>query len=298
MKNVFGLEMLEIKDLIKDPEVEKAIKEMLSQVFSHLETPKKKVDYMVERCISLAKDYNSLDEYEEKAHLFLEKENMLEKIKEKFDLRSHMVYNHVKNLLIEGNVLDFGCGNGIVGEELSKDGKDVTLTDVYKHPHIEETGLKFEKLNQKEDAPFENNEFDNVLALMVYHHTDDPLHSIKETKRITRNKGRIIVIESVYGVRGQGLNEEEKSKIKEFLSLTDEQQRRVAIFFDHFYNRIIDFKENKEDLVNVPFNFNTPEKWKEIFEKHGLKQEKMVHLGYDLPIVPEYHTLHILRVEK
>jgi len=298
MKNVFGLEMLEIKDLIKDSEVEKAIKEMLSQVFSHLETPKEKIDYMVEGCISLAKDYNSLDEYEEKVHLFLEKENMLGKVSEKFALRSKMVYSHVKSLLIEGNTLDFGCGDGMVGEAISKDDFDVALTDVYEHLHIKETGLRFKKFNQGEDAPFKDNEFNNVLTLMVYHHTNNPLHSIKETKRITKNKGRIIAIESVYGVHGEGLNEEQKNKIKKFLSLTDEQHRMVAIFFDHFYNRIIDFKENKEDLVNVPFNFNTPEKWKEIFEKNGLKQEKMVHLGYDLPLVPEYHTLHILLVEK
>lgn len=298
MKNAFGLEVPEIKDLIKDSSVENVIKIMLSSIFAHLETPSDKIDYMVEGCISLAKTYNSLDEYEEKSHLFLEKENMLKKVSEKFALRSKIVYNHIKDILIKGNVLDFGCGNGMVGEYVSKDGYDVTLTDVYEHPHIKETKLKFKKFIQGENAPFEEGVFDNTLVLMVYHHSSNLLNSLKETKRVTRKGGRIIVIESIYGVKGEGLSPEEKDKIKEFLSLTDEQQRRVGIFFDHFHNRIIDFKENKKDSVNVPFNFNTPEKWKEIFEKEGLKQEKMMPLGYDLLLCPEYHTLHILKVEK
>ena len=81
------------------------------------------------------------------------------------------------------------------------------------------------------------------------------------------------------------------------LTITPEQQRRVNIFFDHFYNRVIHYSTDPNSKVNVPYNFNTPERWKKEFADAGLEEEKVVHLGVDQPTVPEYHTLHVLRVK-
>jgi len=77
--------------------------------------------------------------------------------------------------------------------------------------------------------------------------------------------------------------------------LPAEQQRKVNIFFDHFYNRVLHYSKDAKTKVNIPFNFNAPNNWEKIFAKCGLKQETIIHLGLDQPTVPEYHTLHILR---
>ena len=86
-----------------------------------------------------------------------------------------------------------------------------------------------------------------------------------------------------------------KKKITGYLKLSAEQQRLLNVFFDHFYNRILTYSTNPETKVNVPFNFNTPDNWKAVFAQYGLKEEKVVHLGLDQQIAPEYHTLHVLR---
>ena len=204
--------------------------------------------------------------------------------------------SQIEPYLVTGNVLDYGCGDGQVAELIAKNkNRDVTGTDVYEHKHIKEAGLKFQLFKQGDQTLFNDNEFDNTLALTIYHHSSNPINSIKDTARITKKGGRIIVIESVYGVNGKELPEAMRQKTKNYLALSSEQQRKVNIFFDHFYNRILHYSKNPETKVNVPFNFNTPENWKEIFAACGLKQEAVIHLGLDQPTVPEYHTLHVLR---
>ena len=118
---------------------------------------------------------------------------------------------------------------------------------------------------------------------------------MKDVARLTKVGGRVLVIESVYGVDGKQLPAEMQKKITEYLSLSAEQQRIVNVFFDHFYNRIISYNPNPATKVNVPFNFNTPENWQKLFAQQGLEQERVVHLGLDQPLAPEYHTLHVLR---
>ncbi|MDO8626917.1 MAG: hypothetical protein Q7K42_00495, partial [Candidatus Diapherotrites archaeon] len=105
-------------------------------------------------------------------------------------------------------------------------------------------------------------------------------------KRVTKKDGRIIVVESVYGLKDYDPG------------LEFGQQLLLNVFFDHFYNRIIHYSEYAENKINVPFNFQTPQNWKKFFAKNGLRQEEVIMLGFDQPTVPEYHTLHILKVEK
>jgi ubiquinone/menaquinone biosynthesis C-methylase UbiE len=246
----------------------------------------------------LAKNYRKVTEYEFKVHHILEKEGITGRIPEKLSGRAMVFYNHIRNYLVPGTVLDLGCGDGKIGKIISTKKHKVVLADVYKNPNIKKTGLEFRLFRQGERVPARNNDFDNTIILTVLHHSDDSIKTIRESCRVTKPAGRVIAIESVYGVHGKGLNADDKRKFRDYLSLSSEQQRKSNMFFDHFYNRVIHYSKDPMTKVNVPFNFNTPENWKRLFEKNGLKQEKLIHLGIDLPIVPEYHTLHILRVKK
>ena len=173
--------------------------------------------------------------------------------------------------------MDLGCGDGKVGELLSKQNLEVTLADIYEHEHVNSTGLRF-----LEKVPL-GEKYDLTLLLTVLHHSEDPLITLKEAKKLTKKSGRIIVIESVYGV-----------EIGDFGKLSSEQQRLTNVFFDHFYNRVIHYSDDPNKKVSVPFNFQTPTEWKKTFEDVGLVQIGFEELGIDQPIVPEYHTLHVL----
>ena len=296
MKNAFGLELYEIKEIVTDKSVRETISSMLLPVLTYLGISSNKSTEIIINCLKVASNYSKLEDYEEQAHNILEKEKVAEKIPEKLSARASLMYSQIEQYLLSGNVLDYGCGDGRVAELIAKNrNQEVTITDVYEHLHIKETGLEFQLFHQGEKTPFDEAEFDNTLALTVYHHSSDPLSSIKDVYRVTKKNGRVIVIESVYGVDGKELPEAMQKKIGNYLSLPAEQQRKVNIFFDHFYNRVLHYSKDAKTKVNIPFNFNTPNNWEKIFVKCGLKQETIIHLGLDQPTVPEYHTLHILR---
>jgi len=294
MKNAFGLQLPEIREIVEDVTVKEAIHGMLLDVLAYLGIPQGNSNEIVEKCLKTAAN-PSLENYEAQAHLILDAGKISQKIPEKLSDRASLMYKELAKYLLAGSVLDYGCGDGKVGEFLSKSGYVVSLADVYVHGHVKDTGLDFCLFSQGEATSFASGSFDNSLALTVFHHCSNPISSIQDVHRVTRAGGRVIVIESVYGVDGKELSAEMQQKIAGYLALTAEQQRKVNVFFDHFYNRILHYSKDAACKVNVPFNFNTPENWRNIFEENRLRQEAVVHLGLDQPTAPEYHTLHILR---
>lgn len=297
MKNTFGCEIPSIKEIVSDSSVKETIATMLTDVLNYLDYAPSKSQAIVKQCLETAMRYPSPEEYEEQAHKIIDTEKITQRIPAKLAERANFMCQQISSYLLSGNLLDYGCGDGQVSELIIKKGacKCANLTDVYEHSHIKTTGLPFKLFTQGGKAPFLDAEFSNVLALTVFHHSSNPLESIKDVSRLTKAGGCVIVVESVYGVDGKQLPKDMQQKIAEYLSLSAEQQRIVNVFFDHFYNRIISYNPNPETKVNVPFNFNTPENWQKIFAQNGLEQEQVVHLGLDQPIAPEYHTLHVLR---
>jgi ubiquinone/menaquinone biosynthesis C-methylase UbiE len=296
MKNAFGLELYEIKDVVADKKVNQTIASTLYPVLTYLGIPSDKATEIIHNCLQAACTYSNLETYEEQAHNILAEERVSEKIPEKLSARASLMYSQIERYLLPGNVLDYGCGDGQVAELIAKNRRqEVTLSDVYQHKHVRETGLKFRLFEQGAKTPFGDNEFDNALALTVYHHSSSPVDSINDVCRVTKPNGRVLVIESVYGVTGKELPLAVQKEIHSYLSLTSEQQRKVNLFFDHFYNRVIHYSKDAKTKVNVPFNFNTPDNWQKIFAACGLKQEVLVHLGLEQPTAPENHPLHVLR---
>jgi ubiquinone/menaquinone biosynthesis C-methylase UbiE len=296
MKNAFGKELYQIKDILKDATIKQTVSALLLPVLTYLEISPKNSKEIIGNCLNEASNYSSLQDYESQAHCILEREQVAQKIPQKLWARANLIFTQIEPYLVAGNMLDYGCGDGQVAELAAKSmGKEVVLADVYEHSHIKETGLKFTLFSQGTQVPFGKEEFDNTLAITVFHHSSNPENSIRDVCRVTKTGGRVVVIESVYDVNNTDLPDASEQKTQIYLSLSSEQQRKINIFFDHFYNRVLHYSKNPETKVNVPFNFNTPKNWETIFTNCGLVQEKIVHLGLDQPTVPEYHTMHILR---
>jgi 2-polyprenyl-3-methyl-5-hydroxy-6-metoxy-1,4-benzoquinol methylase len=285
MINAFNEKILEINKILQNESttVKTYIQKILTLVLKDLniKNPKK----LVEKILNYATNYETKEKYENQLHKLLKSKGITEKkIAKTLNNRADLIFQQIQSYLTGEKILDFGCGDGKVGEKLSKEGYEVLLVDIYKHPHISNIPLIFKQFKQGEKIPT-NKMFDVILLLTVLHHSEDPLNTIREAKRLLRKGGRILIIESVYGIKEDS----------EFGKLTSKEQILTNIFFDHFYNRVIHYHKNPKKKVSVPFNFRTPSQWKNIFEKEGLKQIKVKNLGIDQPTVPEYHTLHILQ---
>lgn len=98
-----------------------------------------------------------------------------------------------KDFIKEGSeILDLGCGSGVVGQEFAKFFKaKITGIDI-KDYRIEKILFQiFDGLN----IPFPEKSFDVVLVNFVLHHAKNPIFLLKEAKRVCRDK--IIIFEDL-----------------------------------------------------------------------------------------------------
>lgn len=203
VKNAFDLPIYGIKDVLLDPEIEAVIQTLRQGVFRYLGVADEKSEAIMVECLDFARSYRAVTEYEQSANAVLAREGVGEAIPKKLVERAQIMYEQIKPYLLAGSVLDLGCGDARLAQLLAQNGFTPMLADVYENPNVLNTGLPFRLLGQSETVPFDDNQFDNTLLLTVLHHSDDPVQVLRETRRITRPNGRIIVIESVYGVNGQ-----------------------------------------------------------------------------------------------
>lgn len=184
-----------------------------------------------------------------------------ESINRQLETRAHLVWSQIREHVRGNTLLDFGCGDGRVSALAKGSGHNVYLYDIADY---RTSGLDLPFTQQWSQA---NTDFDTALALVVFHHSDEPE---REIARLRTACNRLIVIESVIDNRvmpwaSQGL-------------------------IDWVYNRGLHPKAR----IPVPGNFKTANEWLTIFIRHGFKPVKEQDLGIDLPVVPEHHHLFIL----
>ena len=114
--------------------------------------------------------------------------NLLEKI------HGSYVHNHRVRVLTRelsallpanGQVLDVGCGDGLLAALMQKDKPNVVITgiDVLVRDRTHIPVVKFDGTT----IPFPDRSFDTLVFVDVLHHTDDPVLLLREGARVARN---------------------------------------------------------------------------------------------------------------
>lgn len=109
-----------------------------------------------------------------------------------YEIASEKMCNELRGYIGRGeNVLDLGCGSGIFTKKLQEFfGVNVLGIDIIDHRIC---NIPFLKFNGRE-IPLKDDSFHTVLISFVLHHTEDPIHLLKEAKRIAK---RIIIFEDI-----------------------------------------------------------------------------------------------------
>ncbi len=128
------------------------------------------------------------------------------------------------------NLLDLGCGPGIVTAALAPDVREVVAYDLTSEmlgkarQRCEKAGLKnvrFE-LGSAEQLPFERESFDCVVTRLTIHHFLDPRRVMNEVIRVTRPHGKAVVSDIV-----SSENEEESALHNALETLRDPSHVRI-----------------------------------------------------------------------
>jgi len=110
---------------------------------------------------------------------------------------------HKSGLTSSMKVLDLGCGNGIVSNQLSKllkDGEVVgvdrsdELVNLASRKYRDVTNLSFVK-GDVYALPFQDESFDFVYARFLFQHLVDPLKVLFEIKRVLKPEGVVSLID-------------------------------------------------------------------------------------------------------
>lgn len=286
----YGDRLLSIKEILSVRSAEEAIEFGLRSIFGNIGLTPKQLSDTIENCIGSAKNCSSLLDYEKLVHDFLEQNEILKRYNEAKKNRASIRFERVKKYLSGKSVLDLGCGAGKFGLMAHEEGYEVALADVYRNSNIDALNIPFYQIVDGQPLPFEDNSFDNVLLLSMLHHTQNPLLTLNECKRVLKEKGRLNIIETVYGIPSELKSGSYGTDDSFFKQLPDEQQRRVSIFFDYFGNHVLDgYTTDSEKYIPVPFNFTTPKNLEKIFHKKGFKLMSKEYLGI-YPFSYNYHV--------
>jgi 2-polyprenyl-3-methyl-5-hydroxy-6-metoxy-1,4-benzoquinol methylase len=269
--NFFGQKVPSLREILTERPIKDYLKKRIkiqTQCLGALEAGK-----LTDVIIESAESYDQ-EEYEIRAYATLVKEGLFNSIQNNLMLRAFTMFDQVATSIKGPRVLDYGCGNGVIGELVAEEGHEVTLGDVYRNS----SSLPFLNLNKENDL---EDMFDTVMLLTVLHHCENPILTLKHAIRLVKPGGTIIINESIYGVRDNSM----------FGKLSFDQQWKTAAFIDHFANRIL---YDPKEKINIPYNFQTRENWFKTFKEHGLKETDFKSLGIDLPVFPEFHETYIL----
>lgn len=201
--------------------------------------------------------------FEENFKVFIFAQNVGDKpFKDAFEAlqtrRSERIYSEVADFIqSDDKVLDFGCGNGLVGQllhdrkSLEVEGCDVV---VYKDKKVTIPVHKYD--GYLLDVP--NGSFETGYANSVLHHDIKPNKAIEEISRVVSKK--FILIEDTL----QGKTEEEIALHAQKLFVDD-----------YIYNRLL-----VNGDIPVPAKYKTASKWIEAFSFFGWKRSQRDELGW------------------
>ena len=279
--NFFGHLVRSPLTIARDRAMRPPLKAALGAIFRTL-TADAQAAVEAERTVwALAERAQSEREVERAAFEVLTSEfGMTGQLRSHLEERARVIVGQVSRWHPGGRLLDFGCGDGLIGQALAGS-CDVTLFDIVDY---RDRGIDLPFLQGREGDPLTVTEgFDTVLLLTVLHHSNDPLSVLREVRRLCT--GRVIVIESVFGVSSRtGWNEPTHG----YLALSEREQCDFNTFFDWFYNRVL------HQDVPVPLNFQRPYDWITVFRGAGFEVLGFEHLGVDQVLVPEFHVLYWL----
>ena len=146
----------------------------------------------IQKFSNLAEEWWDVNGKFKPLHMFnpIRIEYIIDKIKQHFK-----IINKKGSLLKDLNILDIGCGGGLISEPLSRLGGNVTGIDASNKNikvatlHSKKNNLKIRYLNKSPEQLNEFEKFDIILSLEIVEHVNDLNLYIKSCNKLLKQNG-------------------------------------------------------------------------------------------------------------
>ena len=306
-ENTFGYKKYKISDIVRNENVTNLVWKILS--FQFKTVTGKNSEESVRKFLDLILSKGDVSDYELASKVkgwaldMIGGEEGMSKLKR---IRIEDIISSFKRFQkkfpfrIDGNVVDIGCGNGLVVSGIaSSEAESIELADVVDYVDDSLKKLKFTLIPKSGKLPYEDNQFDSVVVVTTLHHASNPKELLFECIRICG--GRLFIMETLVNVNNN-MRTEKKQEGKERKELSDlenvfsnlavGEQMMHASFQDWFYNDVV------QGGVDVPLNFGSDEQWQNLFSEFGVKLAGRSMVGIDQRTSGEYHVIYVCEKEK
>jgi SAM-dependent methyltransferase len=277
--NAWGHLIPQPDDVARKESMRELLEDLVRRVAASLGVSPVDCDVIVAAALSPSDAEGGRAGYEKSLKRLFRMHGDFRRIRAAIEQRSEIVAGEIQPFLTGTSLLDIGCGNGLIARACADRFKNVLLLDVVSYVD-KDNRLPFLKYSEGRALELPR-PYDTVLLLTVLHHSLDPIFLLRQAWQFTRR--RLIVIESVFGNTDAG-----PANKYALAGHSIDEQLGYAVYVDWLYNRVL------HDDIPVPYNFTTPDRWLDTFQKEGMPIASSVNLGQDIPIAPELHHLFVL----
>ena len=190
--------------------------------------------------------------------------------------------NVVPEIPASDEVLDLGCGTGILAKILVEENKfqHITGIDLHSYPEWElfkNPKITFKIVSEKDFFNFISKEKPNTATLTwVLHHMerDEQERYVGYLYKALATGACLVVLEDSYSTELPPEND--TGVYDSFMKFNEDDRRKIMGVYDWVANKVL----AQRDKVDIPLTYRTLEEWEKLFKDNGFSIVKKKFIGF------------------
>src|SRR3989344_3596690 len=194
----------------------------------------------------------------------------------------YFLRNVVPEIPTSDEVLDLGCGTGILAKILVEENKFGHITGIDLHSYSEwelfkNPKITFKIVSEEDFFDFISKEKPDTATLTwVLHHMehDEQERYVGYLYKVLASDARLVVLEDSYSTKLPPEND--IGVYDSFMKFSGDDRRKIMGVYDWVANKVL----AQRDKVDIPLTYRTLEEWEKLFTDSGFSVVKKKFIGF------------------